>query len=79
MLGLNAPIDELIADFAYGATSPVCKGFAVGRTLFHDAAKAWFCGDINDQQAKEMIATNYQGLLNAWRDLRRAEPIQRAI
>lgn len=79
MLGLNAPMDELIEDFAHGAASPVCKGFAVGRTLFQDAANAWFADDISDQDAQDKISENYQNLLKAWRSLRHQEPIQRAI
>ncbi|MBT7354822.1 MAG: DUF2090 domain-containing protein, partial [Rhodospirillaceae bacterium] len=79
MLGLNAPMQDLIADFALGAASPVCKGFAVGRTLFHDAATAWFAGQIDDGQAATQISNNYQNLLKAWRNLRHAEPVKRAI
>jgi 5-dehydro-2-deoxygluconokinase len=79
MLGLNAPMDQLIADFSLGAASPVCKGFAVGRTLFQDAANAWFAGDINDSEARAQISENYQNLLKAWRNLRHVEPVKRAI
>ena len=79
MLGLNAPMDQLIADFANGAGSPVCKGFAVGRTLFQDAAEAWFAGQISDDEARQQISQNYQSLLKSWRSLRHTTPIQRAI
>ncbi len=79
MLGLNAPIEELIKDFAHGATSPICKGFAVGRTLFHEAAISWFADDISDRQAQEQISKNYRNLLKAWRELRHAEPMLEAI
>lgn len=79
MLGLNAPVDQLIADFAHGANSPVCKGFAVGRTLFQDAADAWFAGRIDDHDARIQISRNYQNLLKAWRSLRHVEPVKRAI
>jgi len=79
MLGLNAPLEDLIADFKLGAAAPICKGFAVGRTLFHDAAEAWFNSKINDDEAIETISRNYQTLLSAWRKLRQPQLTQRAV
>jgi 5-dehydro-2-deoxygluconokinase len=79
MLGLNAPINGLIADFALGAASPICRGFAVGRTLFFDAASAWFAGAIDDEEAQKQITHNYQHLLKSWRQLRQTELTARAI
>ncbi len=77
VLGLNAPMDELIDDFTPAAASPVCKGFAVGRTLFHDAAINWFAGDIDDDEARDRITENYRNLLKVWRTLRQSTPAQR--
>ena len=34
--------------FALAARHPICRGFAVGRTIFGDAARAWFAGSIDD-------------------------------
>ena len=44
LLGLDAPQDELEAAFAATAKAPVVKGFAVGRTIFADAAEKWLGG-----------------------------------
>ncbi len=46
LLGLEAPEDELEAAFAVAARSRTVKGFAVGRTIFNDAAAAWLKGEI---------------------------------
>jgi 5-dehydro-2-deoxygluconokinase len=70
MLGLNAPVAELMVDFALGANFQICKGFAVGRTLFQDAAEAWFNDKISDKEASARIAENYETLLRSWNKLR---------
>ena len=51
VLGLDAPEAELAASFAMAAKQPLVKGFAVGRTIFGDAARAWMAGDIGDAEA----------------------------
>ena len=44
VLGLVAPVMDLAASFAMAAKHPLVKGFAVGRTIFGDAARAWMKG-----------------------------------
>ena len=39
LLGLDAPEAELMAAFAMARRHPVCKGFAVGRTIFAQAGR----------------------------------------
>ena len=51
LLGLEAPEDELEAAFAAAAKEPQVKGFAVGRTIFNDAARRWLKGEITDEAA----------------------------
>jgi len=70
MLDLNAPVAELMDDFTLGADFQICKGFAVGRTLFQDAAKSWFNAKINDKEAIRQIAENYDNLLRSWNNIR---------
>ena len=45
LLGLSAPEEELIASFEAAASTPIVKGFAVGRTIFADAAEHWLAGE----------------------------------
>lgn len=51
LLGLSAPQDALIALFAASAQAPIVKGFAVGRTIFADAAEQWLAGRMDDEAA----------------------------
>ena len=48
---------------------PVCKGFAVGRTIFGKPAEAWFKGEIKDQEAVERMAAGYRRLIDIWERL----------
>ncbi|BCH23205.1 bifunctional 5-dehydro-2-deoxygluconokinase/5-dehydro-2-deoxyphosphogluconate aldolase [Mesorhizobium sp. L-8-3] len=66
LLGLEAPHDELEAAFAATAEAPVVKGFAVGRTIFMDAAEKWLPGTISDEAAIADMAARFEKLTEAW-------------
>ncbi len=70
VLGLDAPEDELSASFALAARQPLVKGFAVGRTIFADAARAWFKGEMNDADAVRQMAERYARLCAIWDEAR---------
>ncbi len=72
VLGLDAPEAELAASFALAAQQPLVKGFAVGRTIFGDAARAWMAGDISDAEAIDMMRRRYQRLCEIWDQARAA-------
>ncbi|WP_353476594.1 5-dehydro-2-deoxygluconokinase (plasmid) [Salipiger sp. H15] len=66
VLGLDAPEEELAESFALAARQPLVKGFAVGRTIFGDAARAWMGGAISDGEAVEQMAARYARLCALW-------------
>jgi 5-dehydro-2-deoxygluconokinase len=66
LLGLEAPIDELAQGFAAAQVAPSVKGFAVGRTIFADAAKRWFAGEIDDAAAIDDMAGKFGKLVDLW-------------
>jgi 5-dehydro-2-deoxygluconokinase len=66
LLGLEAPEDELGAAFRACAGVPVVKGFAVGRTIFADAAEKWLAGTIDDDTAVGDMAGRFERLCRAW-------------
>ena len=70
LLGLDAPVGELEASLARAARAPVCKGFAIGRTIFGAPARAWFEGEIDDAAAIAGMAETYARLIQAWDRLR---------
>jgi 5-dehydro-2-deoxygluconokinase len=67
LLGLEAPEDELARGFAVAAGAASVKGFAVGRTIFAEAAVAWLAGQIDDEAAIADMATRFGHLVGAWR------------
>ncbi len=70
LLGLSQPIETLLAAFAAVADVPVVKGFAVGRTIFAEAARAWLADEIDDAAAVTMLAANLSELVEGWRRAR---------
>jgi 5-dehydro-2-deoxygluconokinase len=75
LLGLSEPEPELIACFANAAPFGIVKGFAIGRTIFHEAARSWFAGEMSDADACKAMAANFSRLVNAWRGARKAVAI----
>ena len=72
VLGLDAPLDELAERLAAAAREPLCRGFAVGRTIFGDAARAWMAGTLDDAGVVATIAARYRRLVDAFSAARRA-------
>ncbi len=66
LLGLEAPQHELEQAFAATANAPIVKGFAVGRTIFINAAERWLAGGMSDEEAIADMATRFEGLTKAW-------------
>ena len=71
VLGLDAPREDLAASFAAAARHDLVKGFAVGRTIFAGAARAWLKGDMTDAQAQADMATRFADLCNIWDQARK--------
>lgn len=70
MLGLDAPHETLVESLRLGARFDLVKGFAVGRTIFADAARQWFAGNLDDDAAVARMAARYGALCEAWDEAR---------
>ncbi|WP_370251134.1 5-dehydro-2-deoxygluconokinase [Nioella sp.] len=70
VLGLAAEEAALRESFAVAARHDLVKGFAVGRTIFGAAAKAWMTGAITDADAVAEMAENYARLCAIWDEAR---------
>lgn len=68
VLGLDAPLPLLRERFA--AVPPGVRGFMVGRTIFGDAARAWFAGQIDDEAAVAAMRSRYADVMQAWIETR---------
>jgi 5-dehydro-2-deoxygluconokinase len=72
VLGLDAPEAELAASFEVAAGFGLVKGFAVGRTIFGDAARAWMKGEMSDEAAIAQMAERFTRLCAVWDGAREA-------
>ncbi len=66
VLGLEAPREALAASFAAAARHDLVRGFAVGRTIFAPAARAWMKGDMQDARAVADMAARFADLCDIW-------------
>ena len=73
VLGLGAEMDELEASFAAASKHDMVKGFAVGRTIFDEAARGWLAGAMDDNTAVAQMATKYKALCDIWNRVRGLE------
>jgi 5-dehydro-2-deoxygluconokinase len=70
LLGLEASEAELERSFALAARHPACRGFAVGRSIFMDAARRWFRNECSDGAVADEVAANYLRLVTTWKNAR---------
>lgn len=69
-LGLNASIDALAASFEQARDSKTCRGFMVGRTIFHEPSRRWLAGDIDDAGLVREARVNFETLIALWQRTR---------
>ena len=72
LLGLEASEADLAQSFAAAAPHAVCKGFAVGRSIFAEPAAAWFAGRIDDAGVVAAVGERYARLIGLWQRARAA-------
>jgi len=66
LLGLDAPEDIVMQAFRGSRNAASVKGFAVGRTIFGEVARAWLSRAIDDEAATVRMAQNFGKLAAAW-------------
>jgi 5-dehydro-2-deoxygluconokinase len=73
LLGLAAPVAELAAGFRASRHSKTCRGFMVGRTIFHEPSKRWLQGQIDDATLIRQVRTTFEQLIGVWQASRSAD------
>ena len=69
LLGLEASHEALEAGFTLARGSRSVRGFAVGRTIFADAARQWLAGNMSDDAAVDDMAQRFGALVAVWERL----------
>jgi 5-dehydro-2-deoxygluconokinase len=77
LLGLSAAVEQLNDGFRAAAASATCRGFTVGRTIFHEPSYAWLAGEIGDDELIVRVRRTFETLIASWRAARGqpAEPL----
>ncbi|MEB0083575.1 5-dehydro-2-deoxygluconokinase [Glaciimonas sp. Gout2] len=70
LLGLNASVAQLTAGFLASKDSKTCRGFMVGRTIFHTPSRRWLQGEIDDAALISEVRATFEQLIGVWRDSR---------
>lgn len=66
VLGLDAPADQLADSLALAARHELVRGFAVGRTIFAEAAREWLAGRLSAEAAVADMVAKYENLCRVW-------------
>ncbi len=70
LLGLDAPEPDLVRTLTAAAAQPICKGFAIGRSVFYQPAGQWLQNSLSDSEFVTEVAARYRRLIDVWRGAR---------
>ena len=68
----DAPGSDRDTSFRTAASVEVCKGFVDDRSAIDGVARRWFAGELNDGEAVDTIAGNFERAVRLWRDAARS-------
>jgi 5-dehydro-2-deoxygluconokinase len=66
VLGQARREEELVESFAAASSEPLCKGFAIGRSIYGEAARRWLAGEIGDEDLVASVAESYERMISLW-------------
>ena len=66
LLGLSASVEQCGESFRDAARAASCRGFAIGRTIFHEPSRLWLCGSIDDAQLIAQTRQTFEQLIALW-------------
>ncbi len=67
VLGQALEEQKLVESFAAASSEPLCRGFAVGRSIYGVAVQRWLAGEIGDEELVDTVAANYERMIALWR------------
>jgi 5-dehydro-2-deoxygluconokinase len=66
VLGRALEEEKLAESFAAASSEPLCNGFAIGRSIYGDAARCWLAGEIDDEELMSSVAERYEHMVSLW-------------
>ncbi len=70
LLGHHDGWPGLVQGFEACSTVPIVRGFAVGRTIFADAARQWLTAELTDEHLVDAVAQRFAEMIEAWQSVR---------
>ena len=64
VLGQAMEEERLAESFTAAASEPLCRGFAIGRSIYGEPGRRWLAGEIDDEELVSSVAERY-GRMNA--------------
>ncbi len=64
VLGQAMEEERLAESFAAAASEPLCRGFAIGRSIYGEPGRRWLAGEVDDEELVSSVAERY-GRMNA--------------
>jgi 5-dehydro-2-deoxygluconokinase len=66
VLGQALEEERLAESFAAASSEPLCRGFAIGRSIYGEAARRWLAGEIGDEELVSSVAERYERMVSLW-------------
>jgi 5-dehydro-2-deoxygluconokinase len=66
VLGQGLEVEVLAKSFAAASTEPLCKGFAIGRSIYAEPTRQWLAGAIGEEELVVSVAANYEQMISLW-------------
>jgi 5-dehydro-2-deoxygluconokinase len=66
VLGQALEEEKLVESFVATASEALCNGFAIGRSIYGEAARRWLAGKIEDEELVSSVAANYERMISLW-------------
>ena len=70
VLGKDTDQEHMIDVFNATQKEKLIKGFAIGRTIFSEAAKKWLNDEISNDYAKDIMSDKLRKLIKIWENSR---------
>src|SRR5918993_273469 len=68
VLGQAMEEEKLAESFAAAASEPLCRGFAIGRSIYGEPARRWLAGETDDEELQSSVAERYGRMNELWQN-----------
>ncbi len=79
ILGNAAREETLQENFQLARKYPLCRGFAVGRTIFSGPSARWLADALDDQGLKDQICANFVKIIHMWQQAEVAKEQRKCV